>query len=334
MNKENYFSEKAHITVVLPIHNEEANITKLVQELDNEFHILDEEIFPPFLLFVDDGSVDDSVKIISQVIARRGNACCLRLSRNFGHQVAVMAGLAYIPDGSIALIMDSDGQDPPIVGVELVRQIINGVDIAYAVRKKRYGTNLWKKSSYLAFYRLLTWLSSIDIPLDAGDFCAYSAKTVSILAQMNKERPYVRGLRAWLGFKQVGIPYDRPDRYAGNSSYDLIKLFKLACDGIFSFSVLPLRLSLIIGIIVFAICIIMGLFYAVCYFLNASFGNVRIRNVPGFTTLIITLFAFNGLQMIILGIIGEYLGRLFEQSKSRPLFIISEILGNLSQEKK
>jgi glycosyltransferase involved in cell wall biosynthesis len=319
-------------TIILPVHNEEKNLAKVLEEIDSVFN--SSKLVEPFVIFVNDGSYDNSLEVIYQIIAQRGNSCCLNFSRNFGHQAAVMAGLAHTPEQSIAVVMDSDGQDPPDVALELVYQVMNGADIAYGIRKQRKGRNQLKKLAYWLFYRLLSSLSQIKIPLDAGDFCAYSPRAVKFLSKMNENHPYVRGLRAWIGLTQVGVPYNRPERYGGEPSYNFVRLVKLALDGIVSFSLRPLRLSMFLGFITFILSMILAIFYLITYVSDARFGNFRMRDVPGFTTLILTNLFFSGLHMMMLGVIGEYLGRVFEQTKDRPLFIIAETFGELGYQEK
>ena len=248
----------------------------------------------------------------------------LGFSRNFGHQSAVIAGIRHAPRDTIVLVMDSDGQDPASVGKELVHKVSKGMDIVYGIRRKRIGSSPLKRLAYWSFYRLLSFLTKIDIPLDAGDFCAYSPQAVRHLSIMSEQHPYIRGLRAWIGMKQMGVLYDRPDRYSGETSYGLNQLMKLAFDGIIGFSLKPLRLSLIVGTLIFVICLCLSTIYMVIYVFNISLMGMNPRVAPGFTTLILSVLTLSGLQMMMLGIIGEYLGRVFEQVKERPLFIISE----------
>lgn len=315
------------IAIVLPVHNEEANLVRVVKEIDAIFNA-ELNLFPS-ILFVNDGSSDNSLDLIRMIISQRSNTYCVSFSRNFGHQVAVMAGLVYTPVNSVVVVMDSDGQDPPNVAVELVRQVMNGADVAYGVRKQRQGRNWMKKFAYWSFYRLLASLALIKIPLDAGDFCAYSPKAAKLLSQMKEKHPYIRGLRAWIGLHQVGVPYKRPERYAGEPSYNFHHLFKLAFDGIVSFSLRPLRISIFVGFLGFLLCICLMILYLLAYIFDWHFAGFRMRNVPGFTTIILLILGSSSLQMLMLGVIGEYLGRLFEESKGRPLFIIAETLGNL-----
>ncbi|MCA2734308.1 MAG: glycosyltransferase family 2 protein [Pseudanabaena sp. M135S2SP2A07QC] len=320
------------LTIILPVHNEEENLEQLVSKIDQTFNLASEDFHSPFLIFVDDGSSDNSLEVIQKLIASRGNIGCISFSRNFGHQVAILAGMNYASPNSIVLVMDSDGQDPPYVGIDLAYQIVQGNDIAYGIRKQREGKNLIKKLLYWLFYRLFSWLSMIEIPLDAGDFCAYSPKAIQLLCSLKEKHPYVRGLRAWIGLKQIGIPYKRPERNAGKASYTFKDLFNLATDGIISFSVKPLRLSVMIGLLTFFICFLLIVTYTVAYIFDLKFGYLSMRNVPGFTTLILLTLMFNGLQMIMIGLIGEYLSRVFEESKGRPLYIVSQVLGNIQSQ--
>lgn len=324
-------SSQYKVSIVLPVHNEQEGLEAVVAEIDATFS-RDIQIGLPHLIFVNDGSSDNSLAVIRHIIAFRGQATCLHFSRNFGHQVAVIAGLAYAPENSIVVVMDSDGQDPPHVALQLVHEVIAGADIAYGIRWKREGKNPFKRFAYWSFYRILSSLSSVKIPLDAGDFCAYSPKIAKLIASIPEKHPYVRGLRAWVGFKQVGVPYRRPDRLAGQASYNFKGLFKLAFDGIISFSLKPLRIAAAVGFITFTLCILLGCLYLIAYIFDWHFLGASMRNVPGFTTLILIILATSSLQMLMLGVIGEYLGRLFEQSKDRPLFIIAETFGELQKQ--
>ena len=316
------------LTIILPVHNEERNLERLVKEIDQTFIPENQLCGRPFLIFVDDGSTDRSREVIQNIIKCRGDSLYLGFSRNFGHQAAVIAGMQHVLPHTIVLVMDSDGQDPANVGKELVRQVSLGIDIVYGVRRKRTGSSPLKRFSYWSFYRLLSLLTKIDIPLDAGDFCAYSPQAVRYLSIMIEKHPYIRGLRAWIGMKQMGVLYDRPDRYSGETSYGLNRLMKLAFDGIIGFSIKPLRLSLLLGTLIFSVCLCLSFIYVMIYILNISFMGVQPRIAPGFTTLILAVLTLSGLQMMMLGIIGEYLGRVFEQVKDRPLFIISERYSN------
>lgn len=316
-------NDQSDLTIILPVYNEEKNLVRLVKELDGAF--CDSTFCQrPQLIFINDGSIDRSREVIQEIIKKRGNSMYLGFSRNFGHQSAVIAGIRHAPRDTIVLVMDSDGQDPASVGKELVHQVSKGMDIVYGIRRKRIGSSPLKRLAYWSFYRLLSFLTKIDIPLDAGDFCAYSPQAVRHLSIMSEQHPYIRGLRAWIGMKQMGVLYDRPDRYSGETSYGLNQLMKLAFDGIIGFSLKPLRLSLIVGTLIFVICLCLSTIYMVIYVFNISLMGMNPRVAPGFTTLILSVLTLSGLQMMMLGIIGEYLGRVFEQVKERPLFIISE----------
>lgn len=311
------------VVILLPVHNEEKNLVRLVKELDEVF-CSDTNFQLPQLIFINDGSTDRSREVIQGIVDRRGNSLYLGLSRNFGHQAAVIAGMRHTPTEAIVLVMDSDGQDPACVGKELVQHVATGMDIVYGIRRKRNGSSSLKRLAYWGFYRILSLLTKVDIPLDAGDFCAYSPQAVSQLSIMTEQHPYIRGLRAWIGMKQMGVLYDRPDRYSGETSYGLNRLMKLAFDGIIGFSLKPLRLALIAGMLIFVVCLCLGVVYVVIYICNISLMGMQPRVAPGFTTLILAILMLSGLQMMMLGIIGEYLGRVFEQVKERPLFIVSE----------
>lgn len=317
------------VTIILPVHNEEEGLWKLTEDIDQAFK-QNSRLGPVHLLFINDGSSDNSLAVIQDIISTRNHASCVNFSRNFGHQVAVMAGLNYAPDGSIVVVMDSDGQDPPSIALELVEQVMAGVDVAYGIRWRREGRNWLKRLAYWSFYRILSSLSSIKIPLDAGDFCAYSPKAVKLIAAMPEKHPYVRGLRAWVGLTQVGVPYRRPERHAGQASYNFKGLLKLAFDGIISFSLKPLRMAIALGFVTFIMCIFLGFLYLTAYVFDWHFLGARMRDVPGFTTIVLLVLLTSSLQMLMLGVIGEYVGRLFEESKKRPLFIVAETFGDLT----
>lgn len=316
------------LTIILPVHNEEQNLERLVKEIDITFIVKNQLCERPFLILIDDGSTDRSREVIQDIIKCRGDGLYLGFSRNFGHQAAVIAGMQHALPHTTVLVMDADGQDPANVGKELVRQVSLGMDIVYGVRRRRIGSSPLKRFAYWSFYRLLSLLTKIDIPLDAGDFCAYSPQAVRHLSKMIEKHPYIRGLRAWIGMRQMGVLYDRPDRYSGETSYGLNQLMKLAFDGIIGFSLKPLRLSLILGTLIFLMCLCLSLVYIIMYAFNISIVGMQPRVAPGFTTLILAVLTLSGLQMMMLGIIGEYLGRVFEQVKDRPLFIISERYSN------
>jgi len=294
------------ISVVIPVYNESGNIEELYGRLKKAG-----QSFPnPFeTIFINDGSVDDSLGVMNKLASSDRNVKVIDLSRNFGHQAAIKAGLGFV-SGDAAIIMDADLQDPPELIKELAEKWSNGHQVVYAVRKTRKEGALLR-FLYFSFYRLLKIISKIEIPLDAGDFCLIDRKIVDILVTMPEKDPFLRGLRSWVGYSQVGVEYDRKERHSGKSKYNFFRLFKLALDGILSFSNIPLRLAAFLGFAVSGISIVQIIMLL-----------IKRLPVPGTTAIAIIVLFIGGVQLISIGIIGEYLGRIYEESKNRPLFII------------
>lgn len=294
------------ISVVVPVYNESGNIEELYNRLKNTG-----QSFPdPFeIIFVNDGSIDDSLGIMNRLASLDRNVKVVDLSRNFGHQAAIKAGLGFV-SGDAAVIMDADLQDPPELIKELAEKWSGGYQVVYAVRKTRKEGALLR-FLYFSFYRLLKVISKIEIPLDAGDFCLLDKKIVDILAGMPEKDPFLRGLRSWVGYSQIGVEYDRKERHSGKSKYNFFRLLKLALDGILSFSNIPLRLAAFLGFVVSGISVVQ----IIVLF-------IKRLPVPGTTAIAVIVLFLGGVQLISIGIIGEYLGRIYEESKNRPLFII------------
>jgi dolichol-phosphate mannosyltransferase len=240
------------------------------------------------------------------------------LSRNFGHQTAVSAGLRFIA-GDIVAVIDADLQDPPDVIPEMIEQWRRGYDVVYGVRRNRK-ESLPLRAAYALFYRLLTRVARTKIPLDAGDFCIMDRKVVDHINAMPEHNRFVRGLRGWVGFRQVGVPYDRAVRRAGEPKYNFLRLLELALDGLVSFSSVPLRLASWMG----AVFSLFGFALLVWAFVSA----IVLKNPPpGWASLAVMLLFFAGVQLLILGLIGEYIGRIFEEVKNRPIFIVADKAG-------
>lgn len=303
------------ISVVLPVYNEEANIPPLYERLT---HVLKATGLSYELIFVDDGSRDTSRARLQAFAEHDGRVVLVELARNFGHQVALSAGLAYTR-GRGVIVMDSDLQDPPEVLPQFIARWQEGYEVVYAIREKRK-EGVLKRLSYTLFYRMLRRISHIDIPLDAGDFCIMDRRVVDLLVQMPERNRFVRGIRSWVGFKQVGLAYERHARHAGKPKYTFRRLLKLALDGMISFSYMPLRVITMLGVGVSFLSLIMASYYTIK---RVVFG----LSPPGFPTLIVALFLLSGVQLITLGVMGEYIGRIFEEVKQRPLYIVRRVIG-------
>lgn len=269
------------------------------------------------LVLVDDGSRDRSYDKIVELSGKYSYIRGIKLSRNFGHQIAVKTGLAHCTGDYIAII-DDDLQDPPSLLPMFFEYLDKGYDVAYGVRKKRKESWI-KKLSYNSFYRLLKRMSETDIPLDSGDFCVMKKHVVDSMMKFNEKNPFLRGIRAWVGFKQIGVEYERHARLEGESGYTLKKLLKIAMDGIFSFSSVPIRLITILGVL--------GLTFAIIYSSSVIFGYFAHGiSVKGFASLAIIISFFCSLILICLGVIGEYIVRIYDEVRDRPYVIIEKTI--------
>jgi dolichol-phosphate mannosyltransferase len=268
------------------------------------------------VVLVNDGSKDKTEEMMRQLALSDSRYHCVFLARNYGHQLALSAGLSVCNATEAVMIIDGDLQDPPELLGEFYAQIKKGNDVVYAIRKKRKEGFL-KRSAYFLFYRMMKKISYIDIPLDSGDFSMINRRVVDILNKMPEESRYIRGMRSWIGLNQVGVEYDRDERQAGTSKYSLALLWRLAYNGIFNFSEFPIKLVSRLGVVV----IIFSIFYLVGVLLKKMiYGTVP----EGFITLFFIISLFSGIQLMSLGLIGEYILRIFFQSKGRPLYIIKD----------
>lgn len=302
-------------SIIIPVFNEEAVLPELHERLTRSL----EELDGPFeVILIDDGSKDGSLEILRRLHREDPRFKVLSFSRNFGHQTAVTAGLNHAR-GEAIFIMDADLQDPPEILPRFIEKWREGYQVVYAVRRKRKEGPL-KRAAYASFYRILHYLSDIDIPLDTGDFCLMDRQVVSVLNQMPERNRFVRGIRSWAGFRQIGLEYERSARQAGETKYTLNKLLKLAFDGIISFSHLPLRLASVFGFIVS----VFSFLYGIATVLQKIFTDTT---VPGYATTIVMVTFIGGVQLISIGIIGEYLGRIYDEVKERPLYILKDSLG-------
>jgi dolichol-phosphate mannosyltransferase len=303
------------ISVVLPFYNEEANLPILYERLTT---VLRATGLTYELVFIDDGSKDASVACMHDLIAHDPRIILVELARNFGHQVALSAGLEYTR-GRGVIVMDTDLQDPPEVLPQFIARWQEGYEVVYAIREQRKEHKLLLLG-YKLFYRVLQRASHIDIPLDSGDFCIMDRRVVDVLVAMPERNRFVRGIRSWVGFSQVGLAYERHARNAGKPKYTLRRLITLAMDGIISFSYMPLRAITTLGLVVSVFALGMAAFYA---FQRLALG----LNPPGFPTIIVAVFFLSGIQLITLGVMGEYVGRIFEEVKQRPLYTVRRVSG-------
>ncbi|MBI5642860.1 MAG: glycosyltransferase family 2 protein [Deltaproteobacteria bacterium] len=311
------------ISVVTPVYNEEAILPEFHRRLTLVLKAFGE---PYEIVFVNDGSRDNSLALMKGISGRDKCVKVVNLSRNFGHQTAITAGLDYAIGDSVA-IMDSDLQDPPEVLPGFFNKCREGYDVIYAVRKNRK-EGVFKKAAYGSFYRLLKKMANIDIPLDSGDFCVLSRRALDILKSMPERNRFLRGLRGWIGLKQTGLEYDRDKRYAGEVKYTFSKLVKLAFDGFVSFSYVPLRLASFMGLLVSLMS-----FLGILIIFYLSFFTSRTVSVPGWASVIVTILFLGGVQLVSIGIIGEYIGRVYDEVKQRPLYVVQDAIGFDKQEK-
>ena len=308
--------DRSCFSLVVPVFNEAENLEELRRRV---IPLLGSIGFDATeVLLVSDGSRDESEAMIRRFCSEDPRFRGIFLTRNFGHQAAVTTGLAEVR-GSVIAVIDGDLQDPPEVLASLLEALAAGADVAYGVRRNRT-ESVVLRLAYWLFYRLQARLSSIQIPLDAGDFCCMRRCVVDAIGRLPETRRFVRGLRAWVGYRQVGVEYDRAPRYAGTSKYGIRSLLRLAYDGLFSFSDIPVKILQFLGFAVSGLALLVGL----GYFLAVLFFD----SPPGFPTLIISIWFLGGVQLLFLGVIGEYLHRTYEQSMSRPSAVVRERVGS------
>ena len=304
------------LSIVIPIFNEVDVLPELVSRLDS---VISEQLddLNVEIIMVDDGSTDGSVDVIKSLVSTYENYKLIRLSRNFGHQRAVIAGL-HRASGDAVVIIDADLQDPPEVIPELVREWLKGADVVYAVRRRRDGENLFKKISARLFYRILNSMSETYIPPDTGDFRLVDRYVLNIVKDMKEQSLYLRGIFSWVGFKQVAVFYDRDERFAGESKYPLRKMLGLAFDAILTFSEKPLRLVLRFGG-----AATIGSIALLSYFLLSWLVDHQYRT-PGWLSVISVILFLGSIQILFIGIVGIYVSRIFRETKGRPIYIIDD----------
>lgn len=309
-------STRPELSVIVPCYNE--------QEVINHTHerlvaVLSKLGMSFEIIYVDDGSKDSTASLLKEIQDRSANARVIRLSRNFGHQIAVTAGLDYA-EGDAVVLIDADLQDPPEVIPQMIAKWREGFEVVYGQRTSREGESAFKLWSARQFYRLINRLSEVPLPLDTGDFRLLDRRAVLALRCMTERHRLLRAMTSWVGFRQVALPYERAKRFAGTSKYPLRKMIGLALDGVVSFSTVPLRLVTLAGVVLFLLsCIAVG--YAVLMRLLTTDWE------PGWTLLFISSLMIGSLQCISLGVIGEYVGRIYGEAKARPLFFVLEVMG-------
>jgi dolichol-phosphate mannosyltransferase len=310
------------LSVVVPVFNEEAVLPLFYEAMAEVLKDLPERVE---LVFVNDGSRDRTLAVLHELRRADERVKIVSFSRNFGHQTAVSAGIWHAR-GDCVGVMDADLQDPPAVLAAMVARWRAGAEVVYAVRRTRQGA-LWKRACYRLFYRLLRSLAAMDIPLDAGDFCVMDRKVVEVLRAMPEQNRFVRGLRSWAGFRQEAYEYDRPERAQGETKYSFGKLLRLAGDGILGFSVMPLRAISVLGLGVAALSFATAAFYLLWRTLGFRILGNAPQDVGGFLTLVCLILFLGGMQLLALGIIGEYLGQIYLETKRRPLWVVSSTAG-------
>ncbi len=304
-------------SVIIPVFNEEAIIGELHRRLTAVMNSLGE---PYELLFINDGSRDGSLAGMREMVGRDPHVRVLDFARNFGHQIAITAGMDHAR-GQAVVIIDADLQDPPEVIPELVARWREGYQVVYAVRARREGETFFKKATASLFYRLIRRITNVDIPVDTGDFRLMDRQVVDALGTIREKHRFVRGLVSWVGFRQVGVPYVRHERMAGETKYPLKKMLKFAFDGITSFSFLPLQMATYLGFAVSGLS-----FLVICWVLfQKLIGRQPLE--PGWASVMTAVLFLGGVQLITIGLIGEYVGRIYDEVKERPLYILNEELG-------
>ena len=308
-------TDRPALSVVAPCFNEEGVLPEFVKRVGT---VLDKVGGTAEIVLVDDGSRDDTWAVMTAVAAQDPRIVGVRLMRNHGHQLALTAGLS-VCRGERVLIIDADLQDPPELLPDMIALMDQGADVVYGQRRAREGESLFKRATAAAFYRVIGRLTDVEIPSDTGDFRLMTRRVLDLLLAMPERHRFIRGMVAWIGGKQVPLQYDRKARAAGETKYPLTKMVRFAIDAITAFSVVPLMASMTIGWIMAAV--------GFAFFVYSMIGFVLGYNLPGWTSLMAAIGLLGGMQFLMLGIIGAYLGRLYDQNKGRPLFMIRDIVG-------
>ena len=309
-------ADRPEYSIVVPIYNEEETVSELVRRLQLLLEQLDG---PAEVILVDDGSSDRSHELMLAAHGADSRIKVLRLSRNFGHQIAITAGMD-LATGNAVIIMDADLQDPPEVVLEMTARWREGFDVIYGVREERRGDSPFKRATAAAFYRLFRRLSETDVPLDAGDFRLVDRRALEGFKAMRETNRYVRGMFGWIGFHQVGVRFQRAERFAGDTKYPLTKMLKFATDGIVSFSTAPLRFALKLGFLVAGLSFIFG-------FVALVSKLAGLYSIPGLASIAVFVSFLGGIQLVVLGLMGEYIARIHDEVKGRPLYLVRDAHG-------
>ena len=308
---------KKLLSIVVPVFNEEESITETVKRLidlqDNLAQEIDVE-----LVFVDDGSKDRSLSLLKSIAENTASVKVISFSRNFGHQIAITAGID-LAAGDYVAVIDADLQDPPELIADMYRMALTGFDVVYGKRRSRANETIFKKATAASFYRLLNYMCEIDIPTDTGDFRLMSRKVVDAFKQLRERHRFVRGMVPWLGYKSVPLEYDRAERFAGETKYPFRKMLAFATTAILSFSSKPLTMAIRLGFFT----IFAGLAGGGYMLYLKLFTNIP---VPGLTAILLSIVLFSGVQILLIGVVGEYIARIFEEVKGRPLYLIAETI--------
>lgn len=307
------------LSIVIPVYNEQENLPELYQRLSAITTILPGQTE---LIFVDDGSCDRTLELLRDLHRKDPNVCYLSFARNFGHQIAVTAGLHHA-QGDAVVVMDADLQDPPELIRDLLDQWQQGYQVVYAKRSHRQHDGALKRLTAYCFYRILRYLVDVDIPTDTGDFCLMDRAVVDLLNRMPERNRYIRGLRAWVGFRQTAVYFQRPARFAGQPKYTWRKSLNLAMRSIMAFSTLPLRLSIYLGLLAASLATVMMALTIYWRLIEQS------SRLIGFTLITVAIFFLGAVQLICIGILGAYIGRIYEEVQGRPLYTLKEVQGGI-----
>jgi dolichol-phosphate mannosyltransferase len=306
------------VSIAIPVYNEQAVVPELLRRTRAVLDSLPGG--PHEIVLADDGSSDRTLELLEKAAEEDDRLIVVALSRNFGHQTALTAALDHVT-GDVAVLMDGDLQDPPEAIPTLLDAYRQGYDVVY-VRRVNRKESWWLRGCYHVFYRLLATLSATQLPLDAGDFGLMSRRVIQEMRKMPEHQRYLRGLRTWVGFPQIGIPIERSARHAGRTKYNPTKLLMLAFDGIFAFSTVPLRAAAILGLFAIGLSVLFSIY--------SVYVRIFLHSPQGFTAIILIITFLSGVNLFFLGVIGEYVGRVYEETKARPHYVIGKIVSQHS----